>query len=181
MAKFTSIKNLKPAKRYAEALMELSCGTLSYDKIYEDLNFVLNTISQNWDLADFLNSPPVSKADKKDVLDKIFKGKIEEPVLSFLFLLNENSRLSILRDIFSAFKNFVDEEKNILNADIISAVELNEVQKQNLVSKLQNKTGKAINPEYKLDNTIMGGFIIKINDTVIDLSLKNRIENLKKK
>lgn len=181
MAQFTSIKNLKPAKRYAEALMELSCDTLSYDKIYEDLNFVLNTISQNQDLADFLNSPPVSKADKKDVLDKIFKGKIEEPVLSFLFLLNENSRLGILRDIFSAFKNFVDEEKNIINADIISAVELNEVQKQNLVSKLQNKTGKAINPEYKLDNTIMGGFIIKINDTVIDLSLKNRIENLKKK
>lgn len=181
MAQFTSIKNLKPAKRYAEALMELSCNTLSYDKIYEDLNFVLNTISQNQDLADFLNSPPVSKADKKDVLDKIFKGKIEEPVLSFLFLLNENSRLGILRDIFSAFKNFVDEEKNILNADIISAVELNEVQKQNLVSKLQNKTGKAINPEYKLDNTIMAGFIIKINDTVIDLSLKNRIENLKKK
>ncbi len=181
MAQFTSIKNLKPAKRYAEALMELSCDTLSYDKIYEDLNFVLNTISQNQDLADFLNSPPVSKADKKDVLAKIFKGKIEEPVLSFLFLLNENSRLGILRDIFSAFKNFVDEEKNIINADIISAVELNEVQKQNLVSKLQNKTGKAINPEYKLDNTIMGGFIIKINDTVIDLSLKNRIENLKKK
>lgn len=181
MAQFTSIKNLKPAKRYAEALMELSCDTLSYDKIYEDLNFVLNTISQNQDLADFLNSPPVSKTDKKDVLDKIFKGKIEEPILSFLFLLNENSRLGILRDIFSAFKNFIDEEKNIINADIISAVELNEVQKQNLVSKLQNKTGKAINPEYKLDNTIMGGFIIKINDTVIDLSLKNRIENLKKK
>ena len=181
MAQFTSIKNLKPAKRYAEALIELSCDTLSYDKIYEDLNFVLNTISQNQDLADFLNSPPVSKADKKDVLAKIFGGRIEEPVLSFLFLLNENSRLGILRDIFSAFKNFVDEEKNIINADIISAVELNEVQKQNLVSKLQNKTGKAINPEYKLDNTIMAGFIIKINDTVIDLSLKNRIENLKKK
>ncbi len=75
--------------------MEVSCNTVSYDKIYEDLNFVLNTISQNQDLADFLNSPPVSKTDKKDVLDKIFKGKIEEPILSFLFLLNENSSFSV--------------------------------------------------------------------------------------
>ena len=181
MAQFTSIKNLKPAKTYAGALIELSCDTLSYDKIYEDLNFVLNTISQNQDLADFLNSPPVSKADKKDVLAKIFGGRIEESVLNFLFLLNENSRLDILEDIFSSFRGFVDEEKNILNAYITSAIELTDEQKQNLVSKLQNKTGKAINPEYKLDNTIMGGFIIKINDTVIDLSLKNRIENLKKK
>ena len=95
--------------------------------------------------------------------------------------MNENSRLDILEEIFSSFIGFFDEEKNILNAYITSAIELTDEQKQNLVSKLQNKTGKAINPEYKLDNTIMGGFIIKINDTVIDLSLKNRIENLKKK
>jgi len=181
MAKFSSIKNLKPAKRYAEALIESSNGNLSIDKIYEDLSLILNTVNENEDLKNFLNFPPVSKADKKDVLSKIFSDKVDKPILNFLFLLNENSRLNILDDIFYVFKEFSDDKKNIQKAFITSAYPLNEAQKEKLIIKLQEKTGKIIEPEFGLEGGLIGGFIIKINDTVIDLSLKKRIENLKKK
>ncbi len=186
MAVLTPSKNLKPAKRYAKALIELALDTsnakdcISVDKIYDDFSFCLQAINENKELKDFLFAPPVSKEDKKDVLEKIFEGKIDNRILNFLFLLNENSRLEISDEILGALKKYIDEEKNILNVDIISAVEMNDVQKEALKSKLQNKTGKVINPKYSIDKGILGGLIIKIDDTVIDLSLIKRIENLRK-
>lgn len=176
----TASKNLKPAKRYAKALLELSHSELSADKIYQDIKFSADTIMQNTELRSFLANPVVSKEDKKDVLQKIFNGKIDAAVLNFLFLLNENSRLEILDGISLSFKDFLNEEKNILNVFVTSAIELNESQKSALKTKLENKFNKAINPEYGINTDILGGLILKINDTVIDLSIKKRIENLAK-
>ncbi len=176
----TASKNLKPAKRYAKALLELSHSELPADKIYQDIKFSADTIMQNAELQSFLANPVVSKEDKKDVLQKIFNGKIDAAVLNFLFLLNENSRLEILDDICLSFKELLDEEKNILNVFVTSAIELNEGQKSALKTKLENKFNKAINPEYAINADILGGLILKINDTVIDLSIKKRIENLAK-
>lgn len=179
-------KNLKPAKRYAKALIELCLDASntgdnsSFDKIYNELDLIFQTIDKNDELKSFLFAPPVSKEDKKDVLNRVFEGKVDSCILNFLFLLNENSRLEILDEILRALKNYIDEEKNILNVDILSAVELTDTQKETLKLKLQNKTGKTINPNYSLNKEILGGLIIKIDDMVIDLSLINKIENLRK-
>ncbi len=180
MSQFVSSKNSKSAKRYAKALIELASKDVSFDKIYFDMNFIIGIISKNPDLANFLETPVISKNDKKDVLEKIFLNRVCEPVLNFLFLLNENSRLNILDDICASFKEYLDEEKNILNVYVTSCVELSYEQKNALKTKLEARLGKNINTEYNIQNSVLGGLIIKINDTVIDLSLKKRIENLKK-
>lgn len=174
-------KNSKSAKRYAKALLELSHSELFADKIYEDIKFILDTMEQSVELKGFLASPVVSVEDKKDVLQKIFNGKIDDSVLNFLLLLNENSRLEILEDIELSFKELLDEERNILNVAVTSAIELNEEQKNILKTKLENKFNKAVNSSYDINTDILGGLILKINDTVIDLSIKKRIENLAKR
>jgi len=80
------------------------------DKIYDDFSFCLQAINENKELKDFLFAPPVSKEDKKDVLEKVFEGKIDNRILNFLFLLNENSRLEISDEILGALKKYIDEE-----------------------------------------------------------------------
>lgn len=180
MIKFASSKNLKTAKRYAKALIELQSEELNLDKIFQDITFASDTISSNLELKNFVSAPSISKQDKKDVIEKIFKDRIDARILNFLFLLNENLRLEILEDICFSFKEFFDEKRNIVNASVICAIEPDNEQKEVLRAKLQDKLQKTVNLEFMLDSSIIGGLIIKINDTVIDLSLKKRIENLGK-
>ncbi len=176
-----SHKNLKPAKRYSKALVDIIQGAdVSFAKeLQEGLEFVVKTVEENPELKDFILNPVVSKGDKKEVLGEIFKENVPEQVLSFLYLLSDNSRLDILPEISASFKEDVDKLQNIVRAKVISAIELEDNQKNVLKEKLCSKTGAKIEAEYETDSSILGGIIIKIKDTVIDLSIKKRIENLK--
>ena len=96
-----------------------------------------------------------------------------------LFRSAENNRLNILDDILFSFKDDINKLQNIVPAVITSVIELDLEQKKKLVENLQNKIKAEITPEFRLDEAILGGLVIKINDTVIDLSIKKKIENLK--
>lgn len=171
-----SIKNLKAAKRYSKALLEISEAN---ETSYEELNFVSNTIETNPPLRAFILNPVVSKQDKADVLAGLFKGKISDTLLNFTLVLNDESRLNILNEIISSYENDINKKNNTLKAEVTSAIELNDELKNSLIEKLQNKTGKKIIARYAVDKGILGGIIVKINDTVIDLSIKKKLENLK--
>lgn len=176
-------KNLKPAKRYSKALMEMLSDrkndTEFAAKFQEEFEFVVKTVEENLELKNFISNPVISCGDKKDVLGQIFKGNVSAEILNFLFLLSENSRLDILPDILASFREEIDKLQNILRAKVTSAIELDDAQKSALTEKLRSKTGADIEPEYNIDSSILGGIIIKIKDTVIDLSIKKKIENLK--
>ncbi len=186
MAANVSHKNLKPAKRYSKALIELVSARADFNiefalKLQEELNFVVKTVEENLELKNFILNPVISKADKKDVLKEVFKESLSSDMLNFFFLLTENSRLDILPEILASFKEDIDTLQNIVRARVTSAIELDNAQKEALGEKLKTKTGVRVEPEYVIDNSILGGIIIKIKDTVIDLSIKKRIENLKNK
>lgn len=187
------LKNLKPAKRYAKALMELSSGENSAE-ICKNLEFILNIINENPEFCAFLNNPVIKKDDKTAVLSEIF-SKISDDTkalqtndktqdantqtLNFLNLLIENNRINILPDVIKCLQDDINESKNAIKAGITSVIELNDEEKNRLLEKLRQKTNMEILPDFSIDKDILGGIIIKINDTVIDLSVKKRIENLK--
>ena len=181
----SSPKNLKNTKRYSKALMEMALdANAKHTEVQKELGFILNTVNENRDLKEFIQNPVISKKDKKEVLDKIFNGKVSASLLNFLFLLCENNRLNILDDIFSSFVLEINKMENTVDAIITSAVPLDDAQKERLISKLQNKikTDKGnikVNPEFQIDEAILGGIVVKINDTVIDLSIRKKFENLR--
>ncbi|MCX4275665.1 MAG: ATP synthase F1 subunit delta [Candidatus Gastranaerophilales bacterium] len=181
-------KNLKPAKRYSKALLELLQDSAVKDgadfkeaskKMYDEFEFVVKTVRENSELQNFILNPVVSYGDKKDVMSQIFTGKVSSLTVNFLSLLAENNRLNILDDILFSFKDDINKLQNIVPAVITSVIELDLEQKKKLVENLQNKIKAEITPEFRLDEAILGGLVIKINDTVIDLSIKKKIENLK--
>ena len=181
-------KNLKPAKRYSKALLELLQDSAVKDgadfkeaskKMYDEFEFVVKTVRENSELQNFILNPVVSYGDKKDVMSQIFTGKVSSLTVNFLSLLAENNRLNILDDILFSFKDDINKLQNIVPAVITSVIELDLEQKKKLVENLQNKIKAEITPEFRLDEAILGGLVIKINDSVIDLSIKKKIENLK--
>lgn len=174
------LRNLKLAKRYSKAMVDIAKEkNIDLDTMYDEMKFIQDLIGENAELKGFLMNPVISSGDKNELLAEIFKGKISDETLNFLQVLSFENRLNILDDILYSMKEDINGIKNILETFVISATEL-DCDRQNLIkTKLQNKFQKEIRANFIKDESILGGIIIKINDTVIDLSLKKKIENLK--
>ncbi len=169
---------MKVAKRYAAALIESSNDFL--DEVLENLKLVDELIFQNNELKTFFLHPVVSLKDKKDVIDSVFKGKINEITYNFLGTLLDENRFIIFRSILELYKKQTEKIKNMQRVQVVSAVGLDEDAKNRLAEKLAEKMKKQVILNYDIDETIIGGLVVKIEDKVLDLSLKRKFENLEK-
>ncbi len=176
--KTIDIKNLKAAKRYALALVESAHDNL--DEILDDLSEINGIIFKNKDFKMFFTHPAISLKDKKDILNDALYGKINEKTLNFLKTLLDEGRLNIFETIYGVIKSEINAIKNKQCVEIISAVELDEDAKNKLKEKLNAKLKKDVILNYCKDEDILGGLVIKMEDKVIDLSLKTRFEVLRK-
>ncbi len=174
------IKNLKIARKYADAIYMSAKEANIEEKVLSDLIFTLETLSLNKELSDFLLSPLIKTEDKKDVIQKLFSPHTDKITTDFLNLLAEAQRLDALSEIVNKYKDKLNEAKNIEKPLVISAVELNESQKEQIKLKLQDKLNKTIEPEFITDEAIIGGLIVEIKDRTIDCSLKTKFENMRK-
>jgi F-type H+-transporting ATPase subunit delta len=167
--------------RYAKALIELSESERSFDKVAEDIDFVLNTFRDSKDLSKVIASPIVAAEKKRDILDAIFGERIAKTTLDFLkFIVNKN-REDIFGSILARFAELRDEKLGIFRVEVTTAYEMPEDQKKMLETKLSDFTGKKIKATYKIDASIIGGFLVKMKDTIIDASVKNQLEILRKR
>jgi len=173
-----NIKDLKAAKRYAQALVQ-SIGD-NYDEILNDLSEIDNIIFQNNEFKTFFFHPIVSLKDKKDILNDTLKRRINDTSLNFIQILLDENRFSDFKTILYVFQKEVGKLKNKQKIDIISAVELDEETKTRLKNKLNEKLNKDIILNFSQNNDIIAGLILKTDDKVLDLSLKNKFETLKK-
>jgi len=167
--------------RYANALMEISEEKNSFERTMEDMEFVNNTLLNSKELKNVLQNPIISSKKKSTILEEIFSSHISEGVKNFLELIVNKGRENILLEISNRFLELCDEKLNRTKVQISSAIELSDEQKENIAKKLEEITNKKIISEYKIDNSIIGGFKARFGDTVIDASVKHQLELLKKK
>ncbi|MGE5680841.1 MAG: ATP synthase F1 subunit delta [Bacillota bacterium] len=175
------MSNLNIANRYARALMDLAVNENSLDAISADIELINNTLRSSRQLQLTLTSPVVKSEVKHSILTEIFQNRITPVTLSFIqFVINKN-REDLLTNIVKQFLAFRDRKLGITSADIISAEPLNDEQKNRLVKRLEGITGKKVRVNYSLNNSIIGGFVIRIEDTVYDASVKHQLDLLKDK
>lgn len=174
------VKNIKISRKYSSALLESALESNKLDKIYNDFVFIMETINSNEQLKDFFYSPIINNTDKKDVINKLFSIHVDKITLDFLYVLVDSNRLNILDEILNQFSKTYNQENSIVKPTVISAVELDEIQKAKIVEKLEAKLSKKVLPEFTVNNDIIGGLIIEIEDKTIDCSLKTKFKNMKK-
>lgn len=177
--KIGDIKQIKAARRYSNAIFKSAVDADLLEKVYQDLIFVQETISINSSLKEFLKNPIVSKEDKKDIINKLFSAHVEILTLDFLFVLTDSGRIDILSEVLNQFSIKYNEINNIIKPNIISAVELDSNQKMQVISKLEQKLSKKVIPEYIIDEGIIGGLVIEINDNTFDCSLRSKFYRIK--
>ena len=165
------------SKIYANALVGLD---IDKNTVINDLSQVLEVFGQSEDLRSILSNSSINFTKKKEILSEIFNGKIDEKLVNFLFILTEKNRINLLGQILESFEQVSAENSGIRVVEIISAVELNEGYKQRIIQKLETKLSKKVEPIWDIKPEIIGGLIFRIGDSVIDSSIRNKIENFSK-
>lgn len=178
MNKNIDIKNLKVAKRYANALSQSAIDNI--DEIADDMALIREAIFENEDFINFFSHPIISLKDKKGTLFETLEGKINEKTLNFLNTLLDEGRFNIFKTIYESFKEDVDNIKNKQRVYVTSAIALSDNEKEKLKNKLSEKLKKDIILNFEENKEILGGLLIKFGDKVIDLSLKTKFNNLRK-
>lgn len=168
------------ASRYAKSLMDLAIESNQLDAVRSDMKSVERVCEQNHDFVLFLKSP-VIKTDKKiEVLKDIFEGKISNLSLSFINLITNKKRESILAEIASAFDEQFKINKNIFTAVVTSAVGLDATTKQKVLDLIKTQLNGEVELVEKIDASAIGGFILQIGDKQIDKTVARQLSNLRK-
>ncbi|MEX0993891.1 MAG: ATP synthase F1 subunit delta [Balneolaceae bacterium] len=170
---------LKVARRYAKAFLQIA---IEQDIVEETLNDVLTikkTIDTSRDLMLFLKSPVIKSGDKRKALEEIFSDQIQPITQQFITLLIRKGRENLLHEIMSGFVKGYKDYAGIIDVNVFTAMELPEDQKQKLSDVLERATQKQINFTYHLDEKLIGGLAVRMEDTVIDGTVKHKIDRLR--
>ncbi len=148
------------------------------DLLLQNLISVRDTIETFGDFSEVIQNPTIDKHIKYEIIDEIFQKKINDNIISFIKLLIEKGRLNELNAIIQAYSDKIDQNKNIKRANIVSAIEISDDYKTQIVEKLEEKYNTKIVPSWKIDEDIIGGLIIKVNDDVIDNSIRSKLAKI---
>ena len=177
------------SRRYSKALFKIASKENSEQKIYDEVNELLEIIKSDKKFIKLFFSPLLSSRSQLKLIDNIFsnsnkkKLNVSKNVLAFLKVLANNGRLNILLSSLYSFKFLVKSMRKEVNVNIITATPISEENLKNIQSILSKKTDKKINIISNIDKNIIGGIILQSGSNLIDASIRNKIlklNNIKK-
>jgi ATP synthase F1 delta subunit len=167
------------AQVYANALFEVASENDVIDDVREQLGQFADELDENRDLQVFLFSPYFSSQEKKDGIRKIVEGA-DERFLNFLELLAERHRMPAIFRIRRAYDALWRQENKLLPVTVTSAVELDEGLVEDLGKRIEEQTGKKVELTSEVNPDVLGGLVLQVGNMVLDASIRNRLEQLRK-
>lgn len=168
----------KASGRYAKALLELAEEQDVLEQTLEDVLFIKETIDGSRDLLIALKSPVIKPEKKVAILEEIFADEVSELVHKFITLIARKNRQSMIDEIANSFIEVYNDHVGIIEAKVSVANKLTDEQLEKVKSRLATVTGKKIQIVENVDEDLRGGMAIKIADTVIDGTVKHKLEQL---
>jgi len=168
------------ASRYAKAVFELALEKKLLSDINNDMKLIDSVTGESKELMTLLRNPVLKPKKKKAVLKAIFENKIHPVSLKFLFILTDNGRESYIRDVAEEFQELYNEYNNIIKAKLTTAVEIDTDVMKSVINLLEKQTKATIDLQEKVDENIIGGFVLDYDDYRYDASIRHHIKKLKK-
>ena len=166
---------------YGDALFELALEEGRLQDMRSEVEALHQIFAENEEISTILSHPEMDKSAKITFMENIFKGKCSDYMMGFLVLAVEKGRYADIPAILEYFIKKAKEEEGIGTATVTSAVELTEKGKEVIEARLLELTSyKSFETTYAVDESLIGGLVIRIGDRVVDSSIKTKLQNMKK-
>ena len=172
MSEFTTA-----ARPYANAVYDLAEQTGALDS-WSDALSNLSAVVNDEQVSALLNNPEMGKQQKGELVTGVLGDKLNKHQQNLVKLMAENGRLTIMADVQEQFEVARAKAENKVDAEVISAFELSAEQTNELVNTLKNKLGCDVTLTTTIDESLIGGVVIKAGDTIIDASMKSQLDSL---
>ncbi|MEZ4875693.1 MAG: ATP synthase F1 subunit delta [Flavobacteriaceae bacterium] len=170
----------RAAIRYAKALLQQVEDASKAKSVFADMQDISQTLAHSKELRNVLKSPIIKAEDKKEALLKIFSGQSNETKELFNVLAN-NQRTDILPAIAESYLQLYNEAQGVKTATVTTAVPLSEELEKKVLAKVEALTGsKKVTIHNEVDESIIGGFILRVGDLQYNASIVNQLGNLKR-
>lgn len=166
-------------KRYALALYEVAEEKGKTEEYLEQLRFVCKIINENHEFQEVIKHPRVNSSKKKEIFNNIFKGRIEEGLLSFLLILIEKDRILYINEKLNEMEKIHLERNNTMKATVTTVIPMLDEEKKVLKEKLEKQYNKRIIMENIVDDIILGGVHVKVGNDVIDGTVKSKLVEMR--
>lgn len=174
------MKHTEAADPYAQALLEAARANRTESKTRKELEQVHEWIQSSEDFVSFLENPSIGIDERKAVVSALAKRALFSGLTTnFLQLLADKRRLAIVEAIIIRFTELLDEADGIVRAEVISAKELSAVQVNRVKSALKRMTGKKVEISTAVDDSLIGGLVVKMEGKIYDNSVKNHLSTLR--
>lgn len=171
----------KTAYRYAKAFIEVVEELNIFDEVCADLQNIKKLLNTSRDFLLFLKSPIIKNEKKRVVLSTIFENKVSTPTLKFLQLLVAKGRETILPEIINQFNRLYDEKLGILDINVQTAIDFSMEDEKAIIDHLQKVTKKKVRLHYQVEPSLIGGFILRFDDTIWDASVKHQLNIIRER
>ena len=167
------------SKRYAKALFSLTLDEKKLDVVSADISLLSTLLTESADLAAFIVNPLTNSMRQQEIIEKSFSNKLSDIVLNFLMLLARKKRLNILADIIVDYNRLILVHNNQIHAEVFSNSSLTDGQISKIKQRLEKLTHKQVLIKTSLDDNLIGGFTIRVEDIIIDNSIRYQLAKLK--
>jgi len=166
-------------RRYALAIYEVAEKKGKVDEYLNDLRSICDLLDNNKDFQEVIRHPHVNTTKKKQLFTDIFKGNIDDDLLSFMIVLIEKNRILQLRGKLDQMEKIDLERKNIIKGVVKTAIPLLPEELEKLKAIFEEKYDKTIIFDTEVDKSILGGVYVSVGNDVIDDTIKSKIEEMK--
>ena len=166
-------------RRYAQALLDIAFEEKCEEEVYEQFKLFYEQMKADKQFERLITEKILSSEELKATVAKILEGG-NTYLISFIMTLIDRNRMDEIMDMFLDFERGYKENKNILEAEAVTAVELSEEQIEQIKKELGEKYGKTIVLKTSVDPSIIGGLVLYVGNDMLDASIKAKFEGLKK-
>jgi F-type H+-transporting ATPase subunit delta len=167
------------AQVYSRALFQVAKEQGKLDVVREQLGQFAEALNENRELAVFFFSPYFSTEEKKQGLHGALDGA-DPAIVNFLETLLERHRMPVIFRIRAQYEQLWDEENKLLPVEVTSAVELDEATVKSIGERIGEQTGQRVELTSKVDPGILGGIVLRVGNSILDASIKHRLDQLRK-
>ena len=169
----------RAAIRYAKAVMSLANEQNSASKLNDDMKSIVNAVAESKDLSDMLQSPVIHSKVKKATLLEVFPN-MNKLSVKLIDLLVENKRIDIIDVVAQKINMLFDESQGTQIAKVTTAIHLTKELEAKVLTKVKELTGNDAEVQNTVDESILGGFILRVGDIQYNASIANKLDKLKR-